>query len=119
MLMQRLHVLAAPARCTVVDTDTVQKAAIMSEVGITELRQGLKDWIARAQQGDEVIVTDRGRPVARLTGITTPSALDRLVAEGRITPPRGPRPRATAQQRVRSAGSVSSYVAEARDPRRA
>lgn len=91
----------------------------MSEVGIAELRQGLKDWIARAREGDEVIVTDRGRPVARLTGITTGSALDQLMAEGRITPPRGARPQAQGRQRIRSAGSVSQLIVDARDPRRA
>lgn len=104
--------------CTIIDISDVQKAIVMSEVGIAELRQSLKDWIARAQEGDEIIVTDRGKPVARLTGIAAASTLDRLVAEGRITQPRGARPRATETPRIRSAGGVSSYVSEARDLRR-
>lgn len=90
----------------------------MSEVGVAQLRQDLKDWIARAQNGDEVIVTERGRPVARLTGITAPSALERLTAEGHISQPRSTRPHAAAQRRVKSAGSVSDYVSSARDARR-
>lgn len=90
----------------------------MSEVGVSQLRQDLKDWIARAQSGDEVIVTDRGRPVARLTGITTPAALDRLIAEGLVSQPQVPRPRAATQRRVKSAGAVSAYVTAARDARR-
>lgn len=90
----------------------------MSEVGIAEFRQGLKEWIARAQEGDEVVVTDRGRPVARLTGIATPSALEQLVSEGRISQARGRRPRAAGMRRVRSEGAVSGYVTEARDRRR-
>lgn len=91
----------------------------MSEVGIAQLRQNLKNWIARAQRGDEVIVTERGRPVARLTGITTPSALEELMAAGHVSQPRSARPRAAAQRRVKSTGSVSEYVSSARDARRA
>ncbi len=36
------------------------------EVGIRELRLNLSRYVARAKTGTEVIVTDRGRPVARL-----------------------------------------------------
>lgn len=87
----------------------------MSEVGIAALRHDLKDWIARAHEGDEVIVTDRGRPVARLTSISTPPALEQMIADGLISQPRGPRPRASTHRRIKSKGPVSDYVSTNRE----
>lgn len=40
----------------------------------------------RAAAGEEVIVTDRGRPVARLVPALGESVRDRLIREGAITP---------------------------------
>ncbi|MDQ3030725.1 MAG: type II toxin-antitoxin system prevent-host-death family antitoxin [Actinomycetota bacterium] len=90
----------------------------MSEVGVAQLRQGLKEWIARVQGGDEVIITDRGKPVARLTQIGVPTALDRLVAEGRVSQPKRPRPPARGLDRIQGRGAVSQYVTDEREARR-
>jgi len=58
---------------------------------VRELRQNLADWLDRAEHGEEILITERGRPKARLTAAT--SAFDTLVAQGRITPAHGrPRP---------------------------
>ncbi len=54
----------------------------MAEVGIAQLRRELKDWLDRAQAGEDVVITDRGSPVVRLTGIDTGPLLDRLADEG-------------------------------------
>lgn len=35
-------------------------------VGIAELKARLSQYLARVQSGEELIVTDRGRPVARI-----------------------------------------------------
>lgn len=56
-------------------------------VAITELRAHLSDWIDQARSGEEVIVTDRGVPVARLTGLGAASLLERLTLEGVISRP--------------------------------
>ncbi|MXZ69255.1 MAG: type II toxin-antitoxin system Phd/YefM family antitoxin [Acidimicrobiia bacterium] len=56
-------------------------------VGIRELRAHLSKYVRRAAGGEQIIVTDRGRPVARLVGLGTPM-LERGIAEGWITPPR-------------------------------
>ncbi len=91
----------------------------MAEVGIAELRRTLKDWVARVRAGDEVIITERGKAVARLTAVDTTSLLDRLEAEGRISrPSAGGRPRARGEHRVRAQGDVSALVIEERDKRR-
>lgn len=89
----------------------------MSEVGVAELRRELKKWLDRARAGDEVIVTDRGRPLARLTGVDTSHALERLVEEGLISRPRRRRPRARGLDRVAGSG-VSEYVIAEREKRR-
>ena len=91
----------------------------MPEVGIAQLRRQLKDWLERARSGDEVIVTDRGTPVARLSGIDHAPVVDKLVADGRISgAPRSVRPRARGSDRVTARGSVSDLVVAERDPRR-
>jgi prevent-host-death family protein len=58
------------------------------EVGIRELRADLSKWVARVRDGDEVVVTDRGTPVARLVPAKGERTLDRLIREGRATPAR-------------------------------
>ena len=90
----------------------------MSEVSIAQLRRDLKDWLERARAGDEVVVTDRGQPIARLTGIEQSPALERLTAEGRISPVVRPRPRATTLPRIPASGDVSGFVTSERDARR-
>ena len=38
----------------------------MSTVSVTELRQNLPAWLKRAESGEEIQITSRGRTVARL-----------------------------------------------------
>jgi prevent-host-death family protein len=63
----------------------------MSEsVGVAELRQNLSVYLRRVKRGERLVVTDRNRPVAELgPAPTTGPDLDRLIAEGRVLPPRG------------------------------
>ena len=62
------------------------------EVGIRELRLNLSRYVARVRTGTEVIVTDHGEPVARLTPIDEEEAhYQRLVREGKVTPARRPK----------------------------
>lgn len=79
----------------------------MSEVGVTEFRRDLKSWLRRVGEGDDVVVTDRGRPVARVVGLDTATHLDRLMAAGALTPPSGRRPRAVGRRRVSLVGAGS------------
>lgn len=61
----------------------------MSEsVGIAELRQNLSVYLRRVSRGERLVVTDRNRPVAELgPPPATGPALDRLIAEGRVSRP--------------------------------
>lgn len=62
------------------------------EVSVSKLRAELKDWIDAARRGDDVVITDRGVPVARLAGIDSADLMSRLQQEGLITAPTGGRP---------------------------
>ena len=58
------------------------------EVGIRELKAKLSEYIARAADGVTVVVTDRGRPVAKLVPVNTTNNVGRGIDEGWIEAPR-------------------------------
>jgi len=61
----------------------------MTTVGIAELRQNLSKYLRLVDKGERLVVTDRNRPVAELgPPSSTGEALDRLMAEGRVSRPR-------------------------------
>ena len=65
------------------------------EVGVRELRENLAMWLDRAAAGEEIVITERGRPKAIIRSAAVESVLDRLEREGRLrraTRPRGPLP---------------------------
>lgn len=41
----------------------------MTAVAITEVKAKLSEYLARVRGGEEVVITDRGRPIARLTPV--------------------------------------------------
>jgi prevent-host-death family protein len=57
-------------------------------VGVRELRQNLSVYLDRVKAGETLEVTEHGRPVARLAPNppAQQSIVDRMIAEGRITP---------------------------------
>ena len=56
------------------------------EVGIRALRDRLSEYVERVRQGEELVVTDRGRAIARLVPIGHERTLDRLIREGLVEP---------------------------------
>jgi prevent-host-death family protein len=52
------------------------------EVGIRALKQNASAVVARAAAGETVTITDRGRPVARMTAIPS-SPLEAILSAGR------------------------------------
>ena len=56
-------------------------------VGIRELKAKLSEYLGRVADGEAVVATDRGRPVARLVPYDHGSAVERGIAEGWIRPP--------------------------------
>ena len=70
----------------------------MKKASISILKAQLSRYVDAVKSGEEIIVTDRGRPVARLTGIDhehDPSGrVAQLIREGRVrAPTRTDRPR--------------------------
>ena len=68
----------------------------MGSVGVRELKNRLPYYLRRAKRGEEIIVTERGHPVAilqSLHGVDRPSALDarlaKLASLGIVTLPAG------------------------------
>lgn len=84
------------------------------EVGVRELKNHLSGYLGRVRAGEDVIVTERGRPIARLSAIDHPSdRLAALVAAGVVRPPRH-RARHRPAKRIAGKGPVSDLVADQR-----
>jgi prevent-host-death family protein len=85
------------------------------DVAISELRAHLREWVARARAGQDVVLTERGVPVARLVPVDADSVLERLERDGLVSrPAAAPRPDAGRRRRVAAKGSVSDLVADLR-----
>jgi prevent-host-death family protein len=82
------------------------------EVGVRELHDRLSEYLQRVEEGQEVIVTRRGRPVARLSAAEPRDPLSELVDRGLVRLPQ--RRRAARRARVKATGPVSDLVAEQR-----
>ncbi len=63
----------------------------MKQASIAALKARLSEYLQAVKAGDEVIVTERGRPVARLTPISVGERrevhLNRLIRAGLVRPP--------------------------------
>lgn len=81
-------------------------------IGIRELRDTLSKQIAAVRSGQSIIVTDHGRPVAKILPAGDESTFERLVREGRITPAK--RPKRLAENPIDLGAIVSDLVHEQR-----
>ena len=88
--------------------------AFKVDVAISTLRAELSSWIERARAGEEIVVTDRGIPVARLVAVESASLIEQLTQRGVLSRPSGPRPVARDAVRARASGSVSDLVGDQR-----
>jgi prevent-host-death family protein len=82
------------------------------EVGVRELRNNLSRYLDRVRDGNELIVTDRGHAIARVVPIGSQRTLDRLIAEGIVTPAR--EKRRGVPKPIRTKSTVSDLVGEQR-----
>ena len=83
------------------------------EAGVRELRDHLSRYLNAVRAGEEVIVTDHGKAVARLIPLDQPRPIEQLVAEGLVTPAPSAK-RLLASTRIKSKGTVSDLVADQR-----
>jgi prevent-host-death family protein len=58
---------------------------VPQSVGIKELKAHLSEFVGRVRQGDRILVTDRGEPVAELIPLSSErQTLAQLAAAGRL-----------------------------------
>ena len=65
----------------------------MKAVALTHLKAHLSAFVAKVRRGEEVLITERGHPVARLVplhNVAVPERLASLAAQGRIRLARRP-----------------------------
>ena len=85
------------------------------DVSVTELRAHLSNWLSRISEGEDIVVTDRGLPVARLVSIDSANLLERLTARGVIArPTSNQRPLATGRPRPRVVHPLADVVSDQR-----
>ncbi|HSL60089.1 MAG TPA: type II toxin-antitoxin system prevent-host-death family antitoxin [Acidimicrobiales bacterium] len=85
------------------------------DVAISELRAHLGQWIDAARDGNDVVITDRGTPVARIVALDSTPLIDRLTAQGVISrPTRATRPVAGDRPRPTPRRPVADIVGEQR-----
>lgn len=76
----------------------------MADVGVRELKQRLSEYLERAERGELIRVTDRGRPKAVLGPLPGRARVEQGIAEGWVTPGSGKAleelQRASAERRV-------------------
>jgi prevent-host-death family protein len=83
--------------------------------GVRELKNQLSSYLARVKAGEEIVVTEHGRAVARLTGLGPD--VDRrveLIAAGIIRPAAARRRLPSRRVRLRAGDTISSLVAQQR-----
>jgi len=90
---------------------------MVTRIGVRELRQSASEHLRTVAAGDEVIVTDRGQPVARLVGFSPLEAkLEAQLARAGLIPPSRSRRRFADAPRL-SGPALSALVDEDRTDR--
>lgn len=79
-----------------------------------ELHDQLSRYVHHVAAGGEVVVTTRGRPVARLVPVSDGDPFESLRARGLLREPVRPKRPAHGRPRVTASGSVSELVSEQR-----
>jgi prevent-host-death family protein len=93
---------------------TLHRSDLKREVGVRELHDQLSRYVQHVRDGGAVIVTMRGRQVARLVPIEDRDPLAELRARGLVREPTEPRRRRRGQPRLKTKGGVSELVADQR-----
>jgi prevent-host-death family protein len=83
-----------------------------SEVGVRELHNRLSEYLEKVEKGGDVVVTRRGKRIARLSALDAEGPLGDLARRGLIRMPLVSRSPRSAQ--VKGTGSISDLVAEQR-----
>jgi prevent-host-death family protein len=81
----------------VMRTHAGSEGSAHARASVAELKAKLSEYLRAVQSGGEVVVTDRGRPVARLVAVSSDATLDtrtlELISTGLAREPRRSLPR--------------------------
>jgi prevent-host-death family protein len=83
-------------------------------VGVRDLKNSLSRYLKRVKEGESIVVTERGRPVARILPAGIPDHIAKLMAEGRVSWSGRPFRPPERLIRPRPGRPFSDYVAEDR-----
>ncbi len=86
----------------------------MRSVGIRELRQNASQYLREAERGETIEITDRGRAIARLVPPAQGSALERLLASGRLSRATDDVPQLAPLERISGAPLPSQTLSDDR-----
>ena len=98
----------------IVNCMTLHSEGLKAEVGVRELHDQLSRYLRHVSSGGDVVVTMRGRRVARLSGLDAGDPLADLRARGLVRDPQQTRRRTSGHSRLTVAGTVSDLVSEQR-----
>lgn len=93
----------------------------MKQASVAELKARLSEYLAAVKRGEDVIVTDRGKPVAKLTPLEKGAGRDARVMEllraGLMSPPRKRLPRTFLERSLPTVadGAVADAIRKERD----
>jgi antitoxin (DNA-binding transcriptional repressor) of toxin-antitoxin stability system len=81
-------------------------------IDIRRLRRRLNQCNVALAQGQEITLTSKGQPIAKLVALEHSAILDRLIAEGKVLP--GNENRHTLKPQLVANGSVTDLIYEMR-----
>jgi len=93
---------------------TPHQDELKAEVGVRELHDQLSRYLRHVGSGGDVVITMRGRPVARLSTVDDADPLADLRARGLVRDPQRSRRRASGRELLPADGSISDLVSEQR-----
>jgi prevent-host-death family protein len=93
---------------------TLHHDQLKAEVGVRELHDQLSRYLRHVDSGGDVVITMRGRRVARLSAVDDVDPLADLRARGLVRDPQRSRRRVSGQELLAADGSVSDLVSEQR-----
>ncbi len=93
---------------------TLHQDELKAVVGVRELHDQLSRYLRHVGSGGDVVITMRGRRVARLSMVDDADPLADLRARGLVRDPQRSRRRVSGRELLTADGSVSDLVSEQR-----
>ena len=89
----------------------------MREIGVRDLKANLSSVLRRVSEGERVRITRRGQPVAELVPAMPErsQAMEKLIAEGRVTPASRPPSEAPPATPIDTGTSASELILAERE----